>query len=99
MPSKKPAAADAAPAAKAAPKPGDKVAAADIPFKTDPNAPMATLGHGGIPGTPYVRLIDPEDQSAAQEPRSFEQKMGIAMTVILSASFVASFICVKFLSP
>jgi len=102
LPSKKPAAADAgaaAPAAKAAPKPGDKVNSADMPFKTDPNAPAATLGHGGIPGTPYVLLVDPEDQSKPKEPRTFEQKMGIAMGAILTASFVTSFICVKFLAP
>merc|ERR1711974_156559 len=98
---KKPAGKDAAaaPAAPSGPKVGDKVDSSKIDFKKDPNAPGCTLSHGGIPGSPYVLLVDPEDQSVAKPPRTFEQKMSIAMGAILATSFVTSFICVKFFAP
>jgi len=97
LPSKKPAAPGADAGAPKGPKPGDKVNPKDVPFKTDPNAPMATSTHGGIPGTPYVQLVDLESQKAA--PRTFEEKAGIVMVSLLAAGLTFSFIAVKFLSP
>merc|ERR1719324_1554316 len=90
LPSKKPAAPGAkAEAAPAGPKVGDKVNPKDVPFKTDPNAPMATLTHGAIPGTPYVQLVDLESQTA-KTPATFEQKAGVVMVSALVAGLTFS---------
>merc|ERR1712159_512513 len=93
---KKPAAAEAAPAAEAA-----KTNAPPAGHVTvNVNAPDATNPSGFMPGSPYI-LLDGKrsDQDNTVEERTSEHRLGAAMKGILFVSFAFSWYAIKYLTP